>query len=118
MTPEEVVDAAYAGFMTGDPAAGLAHCSDDAQWHPVTTLPGYDHSLPVREYFSDALTSWLQERPDYQFEVAQRLTFNDLVVSMIRSNVGSGVMVFRVKDDKLTDIWAINNNGRESTEGF
>ena len=118
MTPEEVVDAAYAGFMTGDPAAGLAHCSDDARWHPVTPLPGYDRSLPVREYFGDFLTTWLQERPDYTFEIVQRSTIDNLVISMMRSNLGSGVMVFRVKDDKLTDIWAINNEGREATDAF
>jgi hypothetical protein len=118
MTPEEVVDAAYAGFMSGNPEAGLAHCSEDAQWHPVTPLPGYDHSLPLREYFGEFLTTWLQERPDYSFEIVQRITNDDLVISAMRSNLGSGVMVFRVKDDKLTDIWAINNEGRGSTDAF
>ncbi|MDP1794900.1 MAG: nuclear transport factor 2 family protein [Acidimicrobiales bacterium] len=104
--------------MTGDPASGLAHCAPDAVWHPVTPLPGVMDALPVAQYFGELLPGWLQEYPDYTFEVVERSTFGDLVISKIRSNIGSGVMVFRVKDDKLTDIWALNNDGRDSTNGF
>ncbi|MEY2398556.1 MAG: hypothetical protein QOJ00_1730 [Actinomycetota bacterium] len=118
MTPEEVVDAAFAGFITGDPSAGLAHCAADARWHPVTPGAGYAESLPVARYFSEALPMWLGKHADYSFEVVERSTFDDLVISKVRSNIGSGVMVSRVKDDKLTDIWSINNNGRDSVDGF
>jgi len=118
MTPEEVVDAAYAGFRTGDPSAGLAHCADDARWHPVTPGTGYDEGLPVSQYFGEALVSWMGKYPDYSLEVVERSTFDDLVISKIRSSVGSGVMVFRVRDDKLADIWMINNNGSDSVDGF
>lgn len=43
---------------------------------------------------------------------------DDLVVSRIRSSHGSGVMVFRVVDDKVAEIWVINGLGRDTTGFF
>ena len=44
--------------------------------------------------------------------------FDELVVTKFRSTHGSGVMVFRVSNEKLTDIWVINSKGRDAVGAF
>jgi hypothetical protein len=39
-------------------------------------------------------------------------------VSRLRTTAGSGVMVFRVVDRKVTDVWVINSKGRDSNSYF
>jgi hypothetical protein len=54
----------------------------------------------------------------YFIEAVHRDEVDDLVVTRLRSSHGSGVTVFRVVEDAITDIWSINAAGRDATQPF
>ena len=116
---QALIDEVYEAVFGGDLPAALARCASDAQYHVVTPLGGewdrYTGSHPVARYFEEILPAAIASMQDYSVEVVGRDTLDDLVVARMRSTHGSGVMVFRVTDARLTDIWAIHGQGREAT---
>jgi hypothetical protein len=128
MTPEEVVDAFYAGVFTGDHEAALSHCAADAVYHPLLavgqSVPDWqwgDPPLPLRTYVTEILPEFAaSERAgqDYALTSIERDTIDTLVVSRLRTTLGSGVMIFRVEDEKLTNIWVISAAPRGSDPIF
>lgn len=119
---QERIDQIYEAVFSGDLPSALAKCAPDAQYHVVTPLGGewdrYTGSHPVARYFEEILPAAIATMEDYRVDVVGRDTLDDLVVSRLRSSHGSGVMVFRVTDAGLTDIWAIHGQGREATGPF
>ena len=118
MTPEEVVDAFYAAAFAGDGDAALALTAPDGQYHPFGAIedepiwrwgPG---PLPLRVYATEILPDFAEAVTDYAITSVERDTLDGLVVSRMRTSLGSGVMVFRVEDEKLTDIWVVPSRGR------
>jgi hypothetical protein len=115
--PEAVIDAMYAAYFAGDIEGAVAHCSQDAQWHGVTPAPT-SGTHPIRTYLTQLLPDALGEMPGYAIESVERDVIDDLVISRLRATHGSGVMVFRVVDDLITDIWVINSKGRDTDSFF
>lgn len=117
MTSEEaVVDAMYAAIFSGDVEGALSWCHPDAMWHGLTSAPiGGD--LEMREYINK-LPDGISSMRDYALESVERDVIDGLVVSRVRSTHGSGVMVFRVADGLISDIWVISSKGRDSAEPF
>ena len=114
---EEVIDAMYTALFAGDVDGALRHCADDAQFHAATpvSMRG-DH--PMGTYLTELFPQTVAEMQDYAVLNLERDEIDDLVVSRVRSTHGSGVMVFRVADGKVTDIWSINSRGREAIGYF
>lgn len=117
MTPEEVVDAFYAALFAGDHEAALSHCTADAMFHPQVTsgqtLPPAlsEGSIPVRRYVTE-LATFMSTAQDYAVTSMERDTVDTLLVSRLRTTLGSGVMVFRVDGDKLAHIWVISSRAQ------
>ena len=118
MDPLDVIDAFYDACFAGDIERALSHCSVDAQWHAVTPGPGFAGSYPIRQYVSEILPRSITEMENFNIESVERDVIDELVVSRVRTSHGSGVMVFRVAADQLTDIWGVNSKGRESVGWF
>ena len=120
MTPEEVVDAFYAALFAGDHEAALSHCTPDALYHPEIT-PGQilppvwqwaEGPIPVRVYVTEIMAGFMTTAQDYAVTTMERDTVDTLLVSRLRTTLGSGVMVFRVDDDKLAHIWVISSKAQ------
>lgn len=116
--PETVVDLVYTAAFNGDVEQALTYCSKDAQWHAVTPGTPWTGSHAMRDYLTRILPEATQQANDYRIEALERDVFDDLVVARIRTTLGSGVMVFRVVNAELTDIWAMNSKGRDATGPF
>jgi ketosteroid isomerase-like protein len=107
-----VVDAMYAAYFAGDIEGALEHCHEDAEWHGITPAPiAGTHS--IRTYLSELLPGAIEGMTDYAILSVDRDSIDDLITSRVRSTHGSGVMVFRVVDEKISDIWVINSKGRD-----
>lgn len=118
MTPEEaVIDSMYAAYFAGDVDGAIAHCAPGAMFHCVTPAPIHG-DLSMRDYFTTFLPNAIEEMADYNILSVEREVLDELVVSRLRSTHGSGLMVFRVVDSKVSDLWVINTNGRETTGYF
>lgn len=72
----------------------------------------------MRDYLGRILPEATGQVSAYEIETLERDVFDELVVARIRTSLGSGVMVFRVVDGELTDVWAVNSKGREATGPF
>ena len=59
----------------------------------------------MREYVTEILPRATAGMDGYAIESVERDVIDELVVARIRSSHGSGVMVFRVAEGLLTDIW-------------
>ena len=126
VTEEEVVDGFYAAVFARDVDGALAHCSDDAMYHPLVSptvaLPGWrwgEGSLPIRTYVAEVLPEFLDDASDsYGITSMDRDVHDGLVVSRLRTTLGSGVMVFRVERGKLTDVWVMSAKGRAPDAAF
>lgn len=114
---EDVIDSMYEAVFAGDVETALSLCASDAEYHAVT--PGPSSGIyPIRTYLSEILPAGISQMNDYAVTSVERDSIDELVVSRVRSTHGSGVMVFRVCDGKIRDIWAINSKGRESAANF
>jgi ketosteroid isomerase-like protein len=116
-TRQDVVTAAYDAYFAGDPDRALSHCTPDAKWHPLNTdrmdgLPDWwtwgTGSQPLERYFREILPAAAANMDGYAVTDMQSDTIDRLVITRVRSTHGSGVMVFRVDADKLTDIWVMS----------
>ena len=116
-TPLEHMEAQFAAFAAGDLATAIAGWHDDATWYPVT--PGGPQTEPGSrdEYFA-LLASWYEDRPGYEIVDVQLHALGGLVVAGLTTSVGRGILVYRVVDGKIAECWAINADGRDSTDGF
>ena len=120
MTPEEVVDAFYAALFAGDHEAALSHCTPDAVYHsqitPGQTLPPAwrwgEGPIPVRVYLTEIMAEFMATAQDYAITSMERDTVDTLLVSRLRTTLGSGVMIFRVDGDKLAHIWVIRSRAQ------
>lgn len=117
MSNEAVVDAVYAAAFSGTPADGLAHCAPGARWHPMNTAtftsrPEWwswgDGSQTLETYLTEILPTFAQHSDGYAVKQMDRDTIGDLVVTRVHSTLGAGVMLFRVVDGKLRDIWVFS----------
>lgn len=115
---EDVVDRMYGAFFAGDVDGALACCTADAQWHAVTPGTPWSGSHGIRQYFTEILPGAMRDLDGYAVERVERDVIGELVVSRLWSSYGSGVMVFRVVDDKVSDIWVINSKGRDADRPF
>ena len=117
-TPEEqAVDAMYAALFSGDIDGALACCTDDAEYHIVTPGPSSgDHQM--RTYLADIWPQAMSAMSDYQLTEIVRDTYAGLVVARMTTSHGAGVMLYRVVNGKVSDIWVINALGRGTTGFF
>ncbi len=115
-----MVDAAYTAYFGGDTEGAIRHCADDAMWHAVTPVPDdeWSGSHPIRRYWEEILPGTVARMPGYRFDDQMRHGRPPFVVTHLRSSHGAGIMVFRVIADKITDIWVMNAEGRQSTGYF
>lgn len=113
-----VIDEMYAAFMAGDVEGAMACCAPDAQWHAVTPTPDWNGSYPIRRYWEEILPQAIGLMSGYKVLSDERQVYGNLTVAFIRSNYGEGTMTFRIVNGKVTDIWAINIDGREATGYF
>ena len=116
--PETVVDRVYGATFAGDLEQALMYCSADAQWHAVTPGTPWTGSHPMREYLGRILLEATGNVDEYEIETLERDVFDELVDARLRTTLGSGVMLFRVVEGRLTDVWAVNSKGREATGPF
>src|SRR5687768_13112460 len=117
-TPLEHMEALFAAFAAGDTATVLAGWHDDARVHPVTPGGPRTETMTKDEYFGELLPGWYAEHPDYTIHDVQLHELGGLVVVGLTSNVGCGLMVYRVVDGKVAECWTLNADGRDSTGGF
>jgi ketosteroid isomerase-like protein len=118
-SPERIVQRAYAEFIRHrDVDAVLRYFTADAKWHPVTPTPKRSTSLPIRDYwmdsgeFLDGLGSgWTVHEQNVH-------AHGPFVITHLRSNLGEGLMIYRLEDGKISDIWAINALGRTAPGVF
>jgi hypothetical protein len=116
-TEEQAVDSMYAALFSGDIDGALACCTDDAEYHIVTPGPASgDH--PMRRYLTDIWPQAMSEMAGYQLTEMVRDTYAGLVVARLKSSHGAGVMLYRVVDGKVSDIWVINALGRDTASFF
>lgn len=127
MTPDEVVDAFYAGIFAGNHEAALAHCAPDALYHPLLAVGQSvadwrwgEGPLPVGIYVTEIMREFMasDRAQGYALTSMERDTVDTLVVSRLRTTLGAGVMVFRVEEDKLTNIWVLSSAPRGSDPIF
>lgn len=111
-----IVDAAYTAYLGGDIEGAIEHCADDAMWHAVTPVPDaqWNGSHPIRRYWEEIVPGAVAQMPGYQFGEMVRHVHPPLVVTHVRNDHGSGLMVFRVVGGKITDAWALNADGRDA----
>lgn len=112
------MEALFAAFAAGDTATVVAGWHDDARVYPAT--PGGLRTEPMTkdEYFGDLLPAWYAAHPDYTIRDVQLHEVGGLVVAGLTSNIGRGLMLYRVVDAKVAECWTINADGRDSTDGF
>jgi ketosteroid isomerase-like protein len=111
------MQAQFAALAAGDMPTVIAGWHDDAVWYPVT--PGGPSTEPgTRDEYFALLTSWYADRPDYAVTDVRLEELGDLVVAGLTSSAGRGILVYRVTDGKVAECWAINADGRDSTDGF
>lgn len=112
-SPEQIVQRAYMEFIADrDVDAVLPYFTDDAEWHPVTPTPGRSTSIPVRDYWLDAGDFLDGLGSDWIVHEQNVHSHGPFVITHVRSTHGEGVMVYRIVDGKISDIWAINALGR------
>lgn len=109
----DVIDAMYEALFAGDIDAALSKCAPDALWHGVTPAP-VSGSHPMRTYLERILPEAIEAMTGWAMLEVQRDTFDELVVARMRTTHGAGLMIFRVADGSITDIWVINNQGRNA----
>lgn len=116
-TPLEHMQTQFAAFEAGDLATVIAGWHEDAVWCPVT--PGGPTTEPgTRDEYFELLASWYAERPDYEIVDVRLEALGGLIVAGLTTSAGRGVLVYRVTDGKIAECWAINADGRDSTDGF
>lgn len=108
-------------FAAGDVPAVMAKWRDDARWHPVTKtgIDGFDEPRSRDDYFGEILPAAFSKLSGYTYEVAGVTAFGSLVVAHIRSawegngerEHGEGLMIFRLADGFVADVYVINAAG-------
>lgn len=108
-------------FAAGDVPAAMAKWSDDARWHPVTKsgIDGFDEARSRNDYFEEILPTAFSMLSGYTYEVVSVEAFGALVVAHVRSaweagdqrQQGEGMMIFRLADDLVADVYVINAAG-------
>lgn len=117
-TPFEHMQAMFTAFGNGDLEAVRRGWHDDARWYPVTPNGVWTEPKTRDEYFAEVLPTWSADRPHYAIHDLQLHELGGLVVAAITSTAGRGLHVYRVLDGKVAECWAINADGRDSTDGF
>lgn len=114
-----LVERAYVTFLAGrDVDAALEFFTDDAEWHPVTPHPTRGSSIPIRLYWQDSGEFLDGDGGEWQVLDQRVHEHGPFVLSYVRSSHGEGLMVYRIVDRKIADIWAINADGRAATGVF
>lgn len=115
--PEEVVRRAYAEFIRSrDVDAVVRYFSDGARWHSVTGTPTRppSTSIPIRDYWIEQSALLDNELRDWTVHELNVYAHGPFVINHIRSNHGEGLMIYRVVDGLIADIWAINALGLDT----
>lgn len=111
------MQALFAAFGAGDVPNTMGGWHESARWHPVTPGP-WTESQRRDDYFGKVLATWMAERPDYRILDVQLASLGGLVIAGLTSDVGRGVLVYRLVDGKVSECWVINADGSDSTDGF
>lgn len=66
----------------------------------------------VRVYLTEIMAEFMATAQDYAITSTESDTVDTLLVSRLRTTLGSGGMVFRVDGDKLAHIWVISSRAQ------
>jgi len=119
--PAALVRSLFDAFAAGDVETCMAAWRDDAV-HTSITEPAPFATFTKQQYWQDLLPGAVASLPGYQVEVASVVGFGPLGVAHLRSTWdggrGEGLMIFRVVDGQVVDVWALNADGRDATTWF
>jgi hypothetical protein len=120
-SPQEIVRRAYDEFMRHrDVDAVLRYFREGAQWHAVTPTPFRERStsISVREYWEESNRILDNDMRGWTPHEVNAHAHGPFVINHVRSSHGEGLMIYRVVDGLIADIWAINALGPDTPGVF
>lgn len=103
-----------------DVDAVLRYFTDGAQWHAVTPTPLRSKftSISIREYWQESSTLLDNDMRGWAPHEVNSHAHGPFVINHARTSHGEGLMIYRVVDGLIADIWSINALGPDTPGVF